>query len=138
MPKRKTTVVAPLPRGWLHAVIPLLEAGDAGKIQWTGRALREMSAVGIGFKHEAYDLCLEILRSPSVLGEQILDMVDDTDNTLCETWAFPCRNPLGQSELLYVKIGLHQGKLHINFFSLHVDLSGKLRTAIQNHLKHTQ
>lgn len=66
-----------------------------------------------------------------MVGEPIYDMIDERDGTLCETWAFLCPNPLGRPEPIFAKIGLHQGLLHINLFSLHVDLSGKLQKAIR-------
>ena len=134
MPRKKTTV-APIPQGWLDAVIPLLRDGAPGKIHWTGRAQREMAVLGLTFKHEAYELCLEVLRHHCPLGEQILDMVDETDGSLCDTWAFLCPHPLNASDYVYAKIGLHHGRLHINLFSLHVDLSGKLKVAIRTYLK---
>lgn len=135
MPKKKTTVVAPLPQGWLDAVIPLLDEQDPGKIHWTGQAEHDMAEAGLGFKYEAYELCLRVLQYPGMLGEQILDMVDAKDNTICETWAFLCPNPLGNPDPIFAKIGLHQGRLHINLFSLHVDRSGKLKKAIRAYLK---
>ncbi len=47
-----------------------------------------------------------------------------------------CPNPLGNPDPIFAKIGLHQGRLHINLFSLHVDRSGKLLKAIRDYLKH--
>jgi len=87
MPPKKT-IVAPLPQHWLDAVIPLLEGQEVGTILWTSRAEREMTAAGIGFRHEVYELCLRVLGAIGMLGEEIHGMVDESDNTACETRAF--------------------------------------------------
>ncbi len=136
MPKKQTTV-APLPQDWLEAVIPILRNGDHNAIQWTGRALREMAAAGLGFKHEAYELCLRVLRTPGMLGESISGMIDETDGTLCDTWAFLCPHPLGISKPLYVKIALHQSRVLIHLISLHTDHSGALLAAIRKLHRHS-
>lgn len=134
MPAKKT-VVAPLPQHWLDAVIPILERGDPASILWTGRAQREMSAAGIQFNWDAYELCLQVLRTPGMLGEQIHGMVDERDDTLCETWAFLCPHPLGLKIPLYVKIALHGSRVHLVMISMHTDHSGKLLGAIRAFLK---
>ena len=130
MPARKTAV-APLPQQWLDAVIPILERGDPASILWTGRAQREMSAAGIQFNWDAYELCLQVLRTPGMLGEQIPGVVDDRDDTLCETWAFLCPHPLRLPIPLYVKIALHDSRVHLVMISMHTDHSGKLLAAIR-------
>jgi hypothetical protein len=134
MAARKTTI-APLPELWLGAVIPILERGDAASILWTGRAQREMAAAGLDFKWNAYELCLQVLRAPGMLGEEIHGMVDERDNTLCETWAFLCPHPLQLKIPLYVKISLHDSQLHLVMISMHTDHSGKLLQAIRAFLK---
>jgi hypothetical protein len=134
MPAKKTTV-APLPQHWLDAVIPVLVRGDPATILWTGRAQREMSAAGIQFNWNAYELCLQVLRTPGMLGEQIPGMIDERDNTLCETWAFLCPHPLQLKIPLYVKLALHGNRLHLVMISMHTDHSGKLLRAIQSLLK---
>ena len=130
MPKKRV-IVSLLPQYWLDSVIPLLEGGDPERISWTNRALKEMNSVGLGFKHEAYDLCLQILKSKATLGEQIPDMIDETDGTVCDTWAFLCPHPLGIPQPLYVKIGLLENRVSMMFFSLHIDLKGSLENAIR-------
>lgn len=129
MPAKKTTVT-PLPQHWLGAVIPLLERGDPACILWTGRAQREMAAAGLSFKWDAYQLCLEVLRTPGVLGEKIPGMIDESDNTVCETWAFLCPHPLQLKIPLYVKIALHGSLIRLVMISMHTDHSGKLLQAI--------
>lgn len=131
----KKTAIAPLPEHWLEAVIPILERGDAGSILWTGRALREMAAAGLEFKWNAYELCLQVLRAPGMLGEQIPGMIDERDDTVCETWAFLCPHPLQLPIPLYVKIALHCSRVSLVMISMHTDHSGKLLQAIRSHLK---
>lgn len=131
----KKTAIATLPEHWLGAVIPILERGDAGSILWTGRALREMAAAGLDFKWNAYELCLQVLRTPGMLGEQIPGMIDERDDTVCETWAFLCPHPLQLPIPLYVKIALHGSRVSLVMISMHTDHSGKLLQAIRSHLK---
>lgn len=133
MPRKKTTV-APIRQGWLDSVIPLLREGSAEKIHWTGRAQRDMVDLGLAFKHEVYALCLLVLTHPCPLGEEIFGMVDETDGTSCEAWAFLCPHPLDEAAYVYAKIGLHHGRLHINLFSFHADLSGELKAAVRSFL----
>ncbi len=134
MASSKTTI-APLPEPWLASVIPILERGDPASILWTGRAQREMAAAGLEFKWNAYELCLQVLRTPGMLGEQIHGMIDERDNTICETWAFLCPHPLQLKTPLYVKIALHGRRLHLVMISMHTDHSGKLLQAIRTFLK---
>lgn len=134
MPARKTAI-APLPQPWLHAVIPILERQDPQEILWTRRAEQEMSAAGLTFKHEAYDLCLRVLRTPGMPGEQIHDMIDETDNTVADTWAFLCPHPLKLPKPLYVKIAVHARRIHLTMISMHTDNSGKLLKAIRAYWK---
>ncbi|MEO8613630.1 MAG: hypothetical protein ABI600_00695 [Luteolibacter sp.] len=129
------TTIAPLSEPWLAAVIPILERGDPASILWTGRAQREMAAAGLEFKWNAYELCLQVLRTPGMLGEQIHGMIDERDNTLCETWAFLCPHPLLLKIPLYVKIALHGSQVHLVMISMHTDHSGKLLQAIRAFLK---
>ena len=133
MAKPPKTKIRPIPDPWLERVIPLLEQGDPNKILWSVRAQSNWQEFGM--KHEAYPLCLEVLTSAAPLGEEIFTMTDRKDHSVCETWAFPCPHPLNKGTYLYAKIGLHHGRLHINLFSLHVDLSGDLVSAIRTYLK---
>ena len=134
MPAKKTTV-ALLPQKWLDVVIPILELQDSKKILWTKRAELEMSSAGLNFKHEAYELCLQVLRTPGMLGEQIHDMIDETDGTVADTWAFLCPHPLKLPEPLYVKIAVHEKQVHLTMISMHTDNSGKLLKAIRDYMK---
>lgn len=134
MPAKKTAC-APLPLHWLGAVIPILERGDPDAILWTGRAQREMAAAGLDFKWNAYQLCLQVLRTPGMLGEEIPGMIDESDDTLCETWAFLCPHPLQLKTPLYVKIALHGSLVRLVMISMHTDHSGKLLQAIRAFLK---
>jgi len=133
MAKKRTKTISAIPAPWLANVISLLEDGDPAKIKWSFRAESDWQQFGL--KHQAYEHCLETLKSPSPVGEQIFGMVNPSDDQECETWASPCRHPFGLATWLYAKIGLHQGQLKINLFSLHIDLSGELITAIKAYLK---
>ena len=129
------TTIAPLPEHWLGAVIPILERGDPATILWTGRAQREMAVAGLEFKWNAYELCLQVIRTTGMLGEQVHGMIDERDKTVCETWAFLCPHPLQLKIPLYVKIALHGSQLHLVMISIHTDHSGKLLQAIRTFLK---
>ena len=94
-----------------------------------------MSSAGLNFKHEAYELCLQVLRTPGMLGEQIHDMIDETDGTVADTWAFLCPHPLKLPEPLYVKIAVHEKQVHLTMISMHTDNSGKLLKAIRDYMK---
>ncbi|QTN34149.1 hypothetical protein HZ994_18100 [Akkermansiaceae bacterium] len=94
-----------------------------------------MSAAGLSFKHEAYELCLQVLRTPGMLGEQIFDMIDETDDTIADTWALLCPHPLKLPEPLYVKIAVHEKRVHLTMISMHTDNSGKLLKAIRDYIK---
>lgn len=131
----KKIIVAPLPQPWLDAVIPILERQIVRTILWTGRAEREMTAAGLAFRHEAYELCLRVLRATGMLGEEIFGMIDESDNTACETWAFLCPHPLQLRSPLYVKIALHHGRSRLVIISMHTDHSGTLIQAIRSFLK---
>lgn len=134
----KKIIVEPIPQSWLDPVIQLLEEGDITKIVPSATALMTMSAVGIGFTSEAFDLCLESLKSPNACGEHITDMTDKTDGSTYDTWAFPCRHPLNDSSLVFAKIGLHEDEDRGSLISLHVDLKGTLKAAVIEHMKKTK
>ena len=127
--------IAPIPSRWLEVVIPLLDEGDSKKVRWTFTAQNELYSLGLNNKAEAYDHCLTTLRTRGICGENIPDMRDSFDETLCETWAFLCPHPLKVPTPLYAKIGLHDSHLSLNFFSLHIDRKGDLATAIANYQK---
>lgn len=113
----------------------MLENGNPQNIHWTNTAERELPQFGFICRQDAYDYCLEVLCYPGMLGENIPDMYDSRDQTLCETWAFLCPHPFKLPTPVYVKIGLHQNKLTLNLFSLHIDRKGHLKKAIGNYLK---
>lgn len=134
MPAKKAPI-GPLPEHWLEAVIPILERGDPESILWTRRALREMAAEGLELKWNAYELCLQVLRTLGMLGEQIPGMIDGRDDTVCETWAFLCPHPLRLPIPLYVKIALNGSRVNLVMISMHTDHSGKLLKVIRAYLK---
>ena len=118
MPRKK--IIAFIPKRWLDVVIPILEEGDHQVIRWTLSAERDLPEIGLSCKQAAYDHILQVLRTPNQPGENIRDMRDNLDHTLCETWAFFAPHPLKVPTPLYVKIGLHQNLIVLNFFSLHI------------------
>jgi hypothetical protein len=132
MAKKRAKTISPIPAPWLASVISLLEEGDQAKINWTFRAKLDWQQFGLDY--QAYEHCLKILKSPTLVGEKISGMVE-SDGQECDTWAFPCPHPFGLSTPLYAKIGLHQDQLQIDLFSLHIDLSGKLLADIKAYFK---
>jgi hypothetical protein len=122
--------IAPIPQRWSAVVISILEDGDPACIRWTLTAEKEFSAFGFRFKQEAYEYCIQLLRTPGLHGEMVIGMFDGIDRTSCETWAMLGAHPFGSPVDVYVKIGLHQNQIILNLFSLHIDRSGELRAAI--------
>lgn len=133
MPRKK--IIALLPQRWLNLVIPILEEGDPRAIRWTLTAQMEFPQIGLNSKQAAYDHILQVLRTPNQPGELIPDMYDAMDKTLCETWAFLSPHPLKVPTPLYVKLGLHHGKLILNLFSIHIDRKDALRHEFARYLK---
>lgn len=114
----------PIPDAWRQDVIRILKSGDSRVIEWTGRARSDWG--GFGISHQAYELLIQTLSSPGLIGRQVLFMEGAT-----EIWEFLCRHPLGIDKPLYSKIGLKEGRLQIKIFSTHIDLTGELQAAIQ-------
>lgn len=85
---------------------------------------------------DAYELLIETLSQPLVVGHAVVGMRDSRDGTYIDTWEFLCKHPCKSPIPLYCKIGLHGSKLYINLISLHVDDgSQKLQNAIEAFLK---
>jgi hypothetical protein len=114
----------PIPDAWRQDVIRILKNSDSRFIEWTGRARSDWSVFGIS--HKAYELLIQTLSSPGLIGRQVLFMDGPT-----EVWEFLCPHPLGIDKPLYAKIGLKEGRLHIKIFSTHIDLTGELQAAIR-------
>lgn len=126
--------IAPIPERWSGPVIKLLEKGDAQSIEWTFQALQDRTLLGLYTEDMAYQHCLKTLKTTGLIGECIVDMRTNIDNYRCEAWAFLCPHPLGSDTPVYAKIGLHEDHLSIDFFSLHIDQSGKLIKKIKAYL----
>jgi hypothetical protein len=122
--------IAPLPLRWITPVVSILEDGDIKNIRWTLTAEREFHLFGFRSKEQAYEYCITVLRTPGIHGENLVGMYDQQDQTHCETWAVLGPHPLGSPVDVYVKIGLHQNQIILNLFSLHIDRTGDLRSAI--------
>lgn len=131
MPAKKR--IAPLPFRWISTVISILEDGDIRSIRWTFTAENEFPLFGFISKEQAYEYCITLLRTPGLHGENLVGMYDRLDGTHCETWAVLGEHPLGSSVDVYVKIGLHQNQIILNLFSLHIDRTGELRSAIADY-----
>ncbi len=102
----------------------ILKSGDSRFIEWTGRARSDWGVFGIS--HKAYELLIQTLSIPGLIGRQVLFMDGNT-----EVWEFLCPHPLGINKPLYAKIGIKEGRLNIKIFSTHIDLTGELEAAIQ-------
>ena len=131
MPPRKS--IAPIPHRWIIPVVKILRDGDIRTIRWTLTAESEFHLFGFFSKDQAYDYCIDLLLAPDIHGEMVSGMYDRIDGTLCETWAILGTHPLGSPIDVYVKIGLHQNQIILNLFSLHIDRSGELRSAIADY-----
>lgn len=131
MPRKKN--IAPIPRRWLDLVIPILDDGDPKAIHWTLTAETEFHLFGFNSKDQAYAYCIDLLRQPGLHGEMVAGMYDRFDGTLCETWAMLGKHPHGSPVDVYVKIGLHGSQVTLNLFSLHIDRTGELSTAIADY-----
>lgn len=131
MPPKKS--IAPIPSRWITPVVKILRDGDIRNIRWTVTAESEFHLFGFISKEQAYEYCIDLLLTPEVHGEMVTGMYDRIDQTLCETWAMLGKHPLGSHVDVYVKIGIHQNQVILNLFSLHIDRSGELRSAIANY-----
>lgn len=121
--------VRPIPRSWIDTVTGFLEAGDPSVIEWTDTAEENWQPYGL--EQDAYTLLIQVLRQPGIHGHQVVGMLDRTDGSYTDCWAFLCPHPWDSPVPLYAKIGIHHTRLHINLFSLHPDDgSQKLQKAI--------
>ena len=131
MPPQK--IIAPIPSRWITPVVKILRDGAIQTIRWTLTAEREFHLFGFASKEQAYEYCINLLLTPGIHGEMVSGMYDRIDQTLCETWAMLGKHPLGSPVDVYVKLGLHQNQVVLNLFSLHIDRTGELRSAIANY-----
>ena len=124
--------VEPLPQDWCESVIRILRKSAPAQIRWTLRAQMDWSQFGLPY--QAHDLLVRTLSQPGLWGERITGMHALPSPPKGQkppiVFAFLCPHPLGISTLLYAKIGLHDGLLSIDIFSLHIDLSGELAKRI--------
>ncbi|MCX8495522.1 MAG: hypothetical protein ORN51_04995 [Akkermansiaceae bacterium] len=125
--------IAPIPKRWISPVVAILKDGDMQKIRWTLTAESEFHLFGFLTKEQAYEYCINLLHSPELHGEMVTGMYDRFDGTLCETWAMLGRHPFNSPVDVYVKIGLHDNQVILNLFSLHIDRTGELRSAISDY-----
>lgn len=128
-----TPIISLIPESWLRTVIPILRRGSDREIIWTKRASQNLSDIGIGFRFEAYELCLRVLQTPGVLGQEVHGMIDKRDDSTCETWAFLCPHPLEIPTPVYIKIALPMKRRDLFVISFHIDTKGTLLKAIQEY-----
>ena len=126
--------VRPIPRPWLATVLEILQSYDPSRIEWTDTAIEKWQLFGL--EQDAYTLIIKTLSAPEILGHQVVGMRDRRDQTYTDCWAFFCAHPWDSPVPLYTKIGIHNSRIHINLFSLHVDDgSEKLQNAIKAYRK---
>jgi hypothetical protein len=125
--------IAPIPKRWITPVVATLRDGSIQNIRWTLTAEKEFHLFGFASKEQAYEYCINILITPGIHGEMVSGMYNWTDNTQCETWAMLGKHPLGSPVDVYVKIGLHQNQIILNLFSLHIDRTRGLSSAIADY-----
>ncbi len=132
--------VEPLPRAWVSAVVRILQTRQSGSIRWSFRAQQDWQQFGLTY--QAFDLLIDTLQKPDILGEKIVGMsplpgppAGSGNQTV---YAFLCPHPLGGPKPLYAKIGLFADHITIDLFSLHVDLSGDLEKRIARTRKNSK
>ena len=124
----------PIPAPWIAKVVEILQTGDRNRIEWTFTALQTWGQFGL--EQQAYERIIQTLQSGETLGHQVVGMLDLTDLTYTDCWAFFCDHPWETPIPLYTKIGIHHSQIHINLFSMHVDDgSEKLQQAIKAYKK---
>lgn len=119
--------VAPLPTDWCDAVIRILKRGDYKECRWSIRARQDWQMLGM--THEAYALLIRVLEAREVWGEQIhgMDPLPNPPKGEAQTvYAFLCPHPINPDLPLYAKIGLFEGQVCLDLFSLHNDNTNEL------------
>jgi hypothetical protein len=111
--------VQPIPDWWINVVTGILDEGDRTTVEWTFSAEQDWRR--FGQECDAYELLAKTLRTPGILGHNVVGMRDYRDQSYSDCWAFLCRHPWDPDDTLYAKIGLHHSRVYINLFSLHVD-----------------
>jgi hypothetical protein len=123
--------VAPIPAEWCDAVIKILKRGAPAECRWSLRARQDWQLFGM--LPDAYSLLIKVLSAREVWGEQIFGMEPlpkaprGEEQTI---YAFLCPHPFSDEIHLYAKIGLFDGHVHLDVFSLHNDNTDKLRRQI--------
>jgi hypothetical protein len=118
--------IAPLPTDWCDAVISILKRGDYNECRWYPRARQDWAQMGMS--HQAYELLINTLSKP-VWGEQIymtFQLPNSPKGEAQQTYAFLCPHPFNAEIQLYAKIGLYDGQVFLDIFSLHNDNTKEL------------
>ena len=119
--------VAPIPTDWCDAVIKVLKRGDYGECRWYPRARQDW--MQLGMTHQAYELLIQTLNQREVWGEQIymtFQLPNPPKGENQATYAFLCKHPFNPTVQLYAKIGLYDGHVCLDIFSLHNDYTNEL------------
>lgn len=119
--------VAPIPTDWCDAVIKILKRGDHSECRWYPRARQDW--IQFGMTHDAYQLLIQTLNQREVWGEQIhmtFQLPNPPKGEEQSTYAFLCKHPFNPNTPLYAKVGLYDGQVCLDIFSLHIDLTTKL------------
>lgn len=123
--------VAPIPAEWCDAVIKVLKRGSPKECRWTYRARQDWQQFGM--LPDAYHLLIKVLSQRELWGEEILGMDPLPHGPRGEEqtiYAFLCPHPFSDQIYLYAKIGLFDGQVCLDVFSLHNDNTNKLRSQI--------
>jgi len=121
----------PLPADWCDAVIRILKRASSAEVRWSHRARQDWQQFGMS--HQAYELLIRTLQGRGLWGERIDGMNPLPNPPKGEqqtVYAFLCPHPFNPNVHLYAKIGLFDGLVTLDLFSLHIDLSSTLEKRI--------
>jgi len=116
-----------IPTDWCDAVIAILKRGDYNECRWYRRARQDW--MHLGMTHQAYELLIQTLSQREVWGERIymtFHLPDSPEGESQTTYAFLCEHPANHTEYLYAKVGLYDGHVFLDIFSLHNDYTNEL------------
>jgi hypothetical protein len=134
--------VAPIPTDWCDAVIKILKRSDPKECRWSFRVRQDWQPMGMA--PQAYALLIKTLEQRVVWGERVRGMHPLPKPPKGEqqvVYAFLCKHPFNPDLPIYAKIGLFDGHLCLDLFSLHNDYTNELIkkiTAAKKQLKAAQ
>ena len=119
--------IAPLPTDWCDAVISILKRGDPKECRWSFQARQDWQMHGM--PPDAYQRLISRLSEREVWGERIEGMhplPNPPSGAKQIIYAFLCDHPINPDLPIYAKIGLFEGHLCLDIFSLHNDYKSEL------------